>query len=145
MGEGVNECAPLHLGNGRWIAVIRTHSPANMHLLRSTDDGATWIDTGSITRPSEHPAHLLRLADGRVLLTYGNRINGQRGVDARFSSDEGATWTPAVRLIDLPEVDLGYPSSVQLADGKIVTAYYAAKGPGHDGYHMGVVIWSLPE
>lgn len=144
MGEGINECAPLHLGDRKWLAAIRTCSPSDLRLFRSEDDGATWSDCGPVTRASQHPAHLLRLADGRILLTYGNRIAGSTGVEAILSSDEGVTWGEAMQLVALPRVDLGYPSSVQLPGGKVLTAYYAQKGPGYEGYHMGVVVWSAP-
>jgi hypothetical protein len=58
----------------------------------------------------------------------------------RVSSDEGKTWSDPARIIDWWG-DGGYPSSVQLPDGQILTAYYAAKIEGHDRYHMGVVVW----
>jgi hypothetical protein len=32
---------------------------------------------------------------------------------------------------------------VQLADGTIVTGYYAAKSRDYDGYQLGVVRWRL--
>jgi hypothetical protein len=41
-------------------------------------------------------------------------------------------------------MDCGYPSSVQRADGKIVTAYYSQAVENHDRYHMGVAIWDAP-
>ena len=37
--------------------------------------------------------------------------------------------------------DGGYPSSVQLSDGQVLTAYYASGIDGHARYHMGVVLW----
>jgi hypothetical protein len=37
--------------------------------------------------------------------------------------------------------DGGYPATVQLADGRLLTAYYARKTPRHDGYHMATVAW----
>ena len=37
--------------------------------------------------------------------------------------------------------DGSYPSSVQLADGTIVTAYYCQRIATHQRYHMGVVFW----
>ena len=40
--------------------------------------------------------------------------------------------------------DCGYPSSVQRADGKIVTAWYSKASVNHERYHMGVAIWELP-
>jgi len=145
IGEGLNECAPLHLGEGRWLAAIRTTAGRDLRLFASDDDGATWTDRGPVTKADEHPAHLLRLRDGRILLSYGNRNAGQTGVEALLSADEGSTWSAPLRLIELPKVDLGYPGSVQLPDGKVLTAYYARQGPGCDNYHMGVVIWSVPE
>lgn len=145
IGEGVNEGAPLHLGEGKWIAVIRTVSPADCRLYTSDDDGATWTDRGPVTEASQHPAHLLKLKDGRVLMTYGNRRQERPGVEAKFSSDGGLTWTDPLRIQELPMVDLGYPASLELADGRVLTAYYAHSGPGYDGYHMGAVVWKLPE
>ena len=37
--------------------------------------------------------------------------------------------------------DSGYTSSVQLSDGRVLTAYYAKGTPTHGSYHMGTVIW----
>ena len=75
-----------------------------------------------------------------MLLTYGNRRE-PKGVDVRLSSDEGATWSEPIRVVHFIG-DGGYPSSVQLPDGQVLTAYYARAIEGHDRYHMGVVIWS---
>jgi hypothetical protein len=63
---------------------------------------------------------------------------------AKFSSDEGQTWGAPLRLAQTLESDCGYPSSVQRADGKIVTAWYSKASAEHDGYHMGVAIWEAP-
>jgi len=49
-----------------------------------------------------------------------------------------------VRLARSLEQDCGYPSSVQRADGKIVTVYYAKRVENHDRYHMGAAIWEAP-
>jgi hypothetical protein len=92
-----------------------------------------------LTGPSQHPGHFTRLKDGHVLLTYGNRLN-PRGVDVRFSDDEGMTWSEPVRVLDF-QGDGGYPSSVQLPDGQVLTAYYARRIASHNQYHMGVVVW----
>jgi hypothetical protein len=88
---------------------------------------------------------LQRLADGRLLLTFGRRIEGRFGIAARFSNDEGKTWGPPLTLInDLLTRDCGYPSSVQRPDGTIVTAYYASGVASHQRYHMGVALWNPP-
>jgi hypothetical protein len=108
--------------------------------LASEDDAKTWSACGPVTEQSQHPGHFLRLADGRLMLSYGNRT-ADRGVDVRLSGDEGKTWSHPIRVVDFQQ-DGGYPSSVQLPDGQILTAYYARKTTYHDGYHMGVVIWA---
>ena len=75
-----------------------------------------------------------------------------------YSDDGGESWSAPFVLISMPgsdwhKTDCGYPSSVQLDDGTIVTAYYfgpkkpewAAHGlPWHQRYHMGVARWRPP-
>jgi hypothetical protein len=39
--------------------------------------------------------------------------------------------------------DGGYPATVQLADGTLVTAYYCKGTPAHTRYHVGVVRWMI--
>lgn len=131
-----NETALIHLGGGKWLAAARS---SELTLYRSEDDAKTWTSCGPVTQKSQHPGDLLRLADGRLLLSYGNRT-ADRGVDVRFSGDEGNSWSEPLRVADFQK-DGGYPSSVQLPDGQILTAYYASKTAYHDRYHMGVVIW----
>lgn len=135
MDHVTNEPAIFHLGGGRWIAANRFDG---LDLYRSDDDARTWKRIGGLTGTKEHPGHVTRLADGRILLTYGNRTD--RGVDIRLSEDEGESWSDPARLLDFSG-DGGYPSSVQLADGSVLTAYYARTVPIHDGYHMGTVLW----
>ena len=112
-----------------------------VELFASDDDGLTWTGPQRVTARNEINAHLARLQDGRLLLTYGNRVKDQYGVLAKLSSDEGKTWSEPIRLAKTLNTDCGYPSSLQRSDGKVVTAYYAQKGPLSDNYHMGVVIW----
>jgi len=132
-----NETALLHLGDGRWLAAVRENG---LHLHRSTDDARNWEYVARLTGPAQHPGHLLRLRDGRIILSSGNRTAGDKGVDVRESLDEGQTWSEPVRVVDF-QGDGGYPSSVQLPDGQVLTAYYASQIAGHARYHMGVVTW----
>jgi hypothetical protein len=136
-GQFRNETALLHLGDGKWLAAARI---SELQLYASTDDGQTWQSRGAVTQASQHPGHLLRLADGRLLLSYGNRT-ADRGVDVRFSQNEGATWSQPYRVSDFQR-DGGFPASVQLPDGQILTAFYAQTTSQCDRYHMGVVRWS---
>lgn len=141
IGPAHNETAIFHLGGRDWLAAARTDA---MEIFRSTDDGQTWGEMVRVTERNEINGHLARLRDGRLLLSYGNRVAGQFGVMAKFSGDEGRTWGAPVRLARSLEQDCGYPSSVQRADGKIVTVYYAKRVENHDRYHMGAVIWEAP-
>jgi len=154
------ETAILRLRPDRWLAASRIErgpdekTPAlGLELFVSEDEGRTWTPKGPLTSNSggdagQHPGHLLRLKDGRILLTFGMRDFGAIGI--RASDDEGQTWRPGVVLQRLgrgsggygvgdTKGDLGYPATVQLSDGSLVTAYYYSK----PAYHMGVVRWSL--
>lgn len=144
--NGHNETAFFHVGGGKWIAAARRwRNGQAMDLLRSDDDGRTWRYDQPISEAAQHPGHIQRLRDGRLLLTYGNRIKGQYGVAVKFSHDNGKTWSGESLIVDdLTSGDSGYPSSVQLPDGKIMTAYYSVGVPSHRRYHMGTVIWQLP-
>jgi len=132
----IYEPALLHLGHGKWLAAARRDG---LDLYTSEDDAKTWVHRKTLTGPAEHPGHFTRLNDGRVLLSYGNRVK-PKGVDVRFSEDEGTTWSAPLRVVDF-QGDGGYPSSLQLPDGQVLTAYYAERIEGHNRYHMGVVVW----
>ena len=60
------------------------------------------------------------------------------------SHDQGRSWRTDETLVlvaDSTTRDCGYPSSIQLADGSILTAYYAVESsgfwPGSYGWHHG--------
>lgn len=120
--------------DGSLVAMFR-YQPEDkeQHFLRqseSTDGGRTWTQTHS-TGIWGYPPHLLTLSDGRMLVTYGRRKEpfGER---ACVSADGGAAWDTAheLTLCEGVNSDLGYPSSVQLSDGSILTVYY--QDPGDD-------------
>lgn len=146
-----NETDLMYLGGGNWLAAARNleqvadKSAHSVDLYASSDDAQTWtLRRKSLTKPMQHPADLLRLADGRIVLTYGERTPPDFGVDAIISLDDGLTWSAPVRLTKgIGTRDSGYPSSVQLADGSLLTAYYAATSADYAGYQLGVVHWQL--
>jgi len=110
----------------RVIAHIRNHNKANEGetLQSESDDGGkTWSKPHPIGVWGL-PSHLLKLADGRLLMTYGRR-RPPFGNQARLSTDEGRTWSEPITLsADGIGGDLGYPSTAQLDDGTLVTAWY---------------------
>jgi hypothetical protein len=92
----------------------------------SADEGYHWVkrSTPAPDTGEGNPPAMLRLADGRICVTYGVRAK-PFGMRARISSDEGQTWGSEIMLRDDGGGrDLGYPRSVQRPDGKVVTVYY---------------------
>ena len=121
-----HELHAVEAAPGRLIAHIRNHNPRHAGETlqsESTDGGRTW------TTPHEIgiwglPSHLLKLADGRLLMSYGHRRR-PFGNQVRISDDAGATWSEPMGLSgDGAGGDLGYPSTVQLDNGHLVTAWY---------------------
>jgi len=49
-----------------------------VELFRSDDDGVTWVGPQRVTNRNEINAQLLRLKDGRLLMSYGNRVANPR-------------------------------------------------------------------
>lgn len=141
IGTVHNETTIVPLGRNRWLAAAREKQ---VDLIRSDDNGRTWSEPESVTGRNEINGHLLRMADGRILLSYGVRVEGRFGVCAKFSDDEGRTWGPVFRIAASREWDCGYPSSVQLPGGEIVTAWYAKASALSKNYHMGSTVWAAP-
>jgi hypothetical protein len=119
--------------------------PGWIVLYRSDDDGATWhfiskpaTDTG---RHHGNPPSLVKLSDGRLVITYGYRAE-PFGIRARISSDEGKTWGKEIPLrTDGGTWDLGYTRTVQRPDGKMVTIYYFNDSKDTERY-IAATIWS---
>lgn len=131
---GLSEPHVIELSSGKLLAMIRSEPKdrTQCFLLQSesTDGGRTW----SVARSTGlwgYPPHLAQLKNGWVLASYGYR-RPPFGERACISRDEGRTWNLAdeVMLSAGPSADLGYPSSVQLDDGSILTVYYQTEKPG---------------
>ena len=140
------EAAMLHVGEGRWLAASRRFGILDLEVFASDDDAMTWKPICMLDIKPVSSAHLLKLSDGRILLTYGKRgESGDRGIDGRTSLDGGRTWGEPQRLVVLEKSDLGYPDAVELAGGRIVIAYYSDRITQHQRYHMGVVNLSIAD
>jgi hypothetical protein len=91
----------------------------------SDDNGWTWSEPIQ-TAIWGYPAHLLALPDGRVICVYGYRAQPY-GIRLVVSYDGCNSWETSHILSirdDLPNKNLGYPSSVLADDGSIYTVYY---------------------
>ncbi len=116
----------------------------------SSDGGRTWGPIESIVRGlHRQPGDVILLKSGRLLLTFGHR-EPPFGVQALLSRKEAGQWdklaaaTPTAKRPAVPigkaaqwdwqthvllegkaaSADCGYPSSVQVDDGTIVTLHY---------------------
>ena len=121
-----HELHAVEAANGTIVAHIRNHNSANSRetLQSESDDGGkTW----SVPHPIGVwglPSHLLRLRDDRLLMTYGYRRKPY-GNQARISADHGKTWSKPITIsADGANGDLGYPSTVELPNDTLLTAWY---------------------
>lgn len=112
---------------GKLVAMYRHHGKPGRYYLWQTesgDGGKTWTPLHQ-TKIWGYPPHLIRLKDGRLLVSYGRR-KPPFSERACISRDGGKTWDVKneITLCAARNADLGYPASVQLKDGSIVTVFY---------------------
>lgn len=121
-----HELHAVETADERIVAHIRNHNKANSRetlQTESSDGGKTWSVPHAIGVWGL-PSHLLRLKDDRLLMSYGYR-RAPFGNQARISDDHGRTWSkPLVISDDGAGGDLGYPSTVQLDDGSLLSVWY---------------------
>ena len=148
MGRRCNEPALVRLSSGKLLAAVRTGDSGGVALLQSMDQGNTWSEPKRLTPDSVHPADFLMLPDERVLLVVGYRAGtGPYGVRGLVGDKDGTfAWDKRFVLVDdAPSIDCGYPSSVLLKDGRVLTVYYGrSKEHPEWGLHCGAVTYRLP-
>jgi hypothetical protein len=133
IAAGKNETALVALPNGDLVAALRGEDGEQaLHIAHSQDGGATWSAPVQLTGLRQHPADMVVLHDGSLLLTYGNRTPPYR-IEGRISWDGGHAWLDRLLTFsgqlygytvdaDRP-TDLGYPSNA-VYGGQGVTLYY---------------------
>src|SRR5262245_888851 len=142
-----NETALVRLASGKLLAALRTRGAAEVWLAASADDGKTWSEPRKLTPARVHPADLVLLPDRRVLLVTGYRV-GPFGVRGLVGDRDGTfDWGRRFVLVnDAVNADCGYPSSVVLKDGRVLTVSYATGSKDHPGWgvHCGAVTYRVP-
>jgi len=138
IGAGYNETALLLLPDGSLQAAARSIGDQRIDLSLSRDGGFTWSSFRRITGPMQHPADLLRLSNGWILLLYGDRGAEQKMIRGIVSRDEGRTWDISYTCLFSRPVtgDFGYPSAAAWPDGRIAVMYYWA-GDAANSYDGG--------
>ena len=121
-----HELHAVEASDGTLIAHVRNHNSKNANETlqsESTDGSQSWSPPHSIGVWGL-PSHLLRLRDGRLLMSYGHR-RVPIGNLARVSSDNGRSWSEPLTISnDAKSGDMGYPSTVECDDGTLVTVWY---------------------
>ena len=124
------EPALVRTRTGRLVMAVRNQGPENaIWTAWSDDNGKSWTKAQP-TPMIGHPPDLIQLQDGRLLCTYGYRAGRHgdpAGIRASFSADNGETWQIAQEVQirkDFLNGDIGYPETLQMADGRLLTVYY---------------------
>lgn len=126
--DNFHEPHVIGLPDGTLLGAIRAEGAGieggfTVYFCRSDDGGRTW----SVPQPSGicgSPPHLMMHSSGALICTFGRRTTpfGERAV---VSYDCGKTWEDEYVLSDdAPDADMGYPSTVELSDGSLLTVYY---------------------
>lgn len=136
-GEMVS-CEPyaLELPNGEIICHIRVQwegegyrNVFTTYQSKSADGGKTWTKPVQVLTDDQGgaPAHLMLHSSGVLISTYGCRYEQPpHGIRVMFSVDNGESWdTEHIIYENNISSDLGYPSTIELSDGSLLTVFYA--------------------
>ena len=169
--RGVGEGALVRAANGWIVAALRTDLPVRFWPLHqdtfegtavsiSKDEGKSWSPLHFVFGPGRHHANLLRLANGKLVMTVIRRLDlnndklqsYRRGCDAVISHDNGQTWE-VDRMYILDEFSAigtdvdhrhkwrrtlcGHVFSIALDDGRILTTY------GNYNHASTLILWEL--
>lgn len=117
---------------GEVYCILReSRHSGHLYGCRSLDGGQTWGEPER-TAIYGQPGQLFLLNDGRLLCTYGRRT-APFGIRVCLSEDGGRTWPPENEIIlrdDLPNGDLGYPTTIEYEPGKLFCCYYGQTPDG---------------
>ncbi len=132
-GEKLNCCEPhaIQLPDGKIICHFRIEQTFTTYQTVSTDNGKTW-STPIRLLPDQGgaPAHLLYHPSGVLISCYGYR-QAPYGIKVMFSTDGGETWDTDHWLYQNGiSGDLGYPATIYLQDGSLLTVFYAKEAAG---------------
>ena len=146
-GKKLLSCEPyaFELQDGSILCHIRAQRPSGStdpkifttYQSISKDGGRTWSKPEQLLEDNGGaPSHIIRHSSGILVAVYGRR---QRpfGIKAMFSADEGKTWSVDHDLyVDEVSSDLGYPATVELSDGSLLTIFYAHPAEGQPAVIM---------
>lgn len=118
----------IELADGSLLGAIRAQGDGvyhgfTMYTTKSYDRGRSFTEWKALD-VSGSPPHLLLHSSGDVICSFGRR-EAPFSERALVSHDGGETFADEYILDDRPvDGDHGYPASVELDDGSILTVYY---------------------
>ena len=128
IAKNTHEPSVVVTPNNNLTAVLRT-APGDQRgrlSLISHYINNEWTTPTAITEPMQFPASLLTLSNNQILLTYSDRNIEHQRILAKLSSDNGQTWGPSVQISEtFQNCDFGYPSTIEIAEGNLLTTFYA--------------------
>lgn len=145
--ENTLACEPhaIQLPDGKILVHIRVQGNGRFTVYQSesTDGGLSFTAPHQILGDKGgSPAHLYLHSSGKLISTYGYR-EAPYGNRVALSDDGGENWeTDLVLTDDGMSGDLGYPATVELKDGRLLTVFY--ENIGGQSVIM-QKIWELPE
>jgi len=94
-----------------------------IYTVESRDGGKTWENAHFLDLLGA-PPHFLLHSTGALIMVYGRRCEPM-GQYARVSYDQGKTWGDDFMVSPVSSSwDQGYPSTVELKNGDLLTVYY---------------------
>ena len=137
----------VQLPNGRLLGAMRIHGrpiePSfTVYTTFSDDGGYTW-STPKFIGTDGAPPHLLVHSSGAVICSYSRRGGAGNDHERAFVSyDGGETWTEDYLINDKAMYDHGYPATVELSDGSLLSVYYQPY-PGDGACSLLYTKWKL--
>lgn len=119
----------IQLPDGRIICHLRVENKDEtlftLYQSVSLDNGVTWSKPVQIIRDdSGAPGHLILHSSGTLISTISHRSKPY-GIWAIFSENSGESWSEECIIFEGKDTDdLGYPSTIELDDGSMITAFY---------------------
>ncbi len=125
--QHLDEPHVLELPNGNLLGAFRIEGtkPFTMGMTISEDGGKSWGEVYP-TGVSGSPPHLMMHSSGALICSFGRR-EFPCGERAMVSYDYGKTFVDEYVLHNPKDEqgrDLGYPSTVEMDDGSLMTVYY---------------------
>lgn len=134
---GYREPAITVAADGHLVCTLRGNlsivNSSATYIAHSYDNGNIWTSPVRLSGERSHPADITTLSNGYLLATVGVRSPRQQYIAAFLSKDNGLTWNfdrpLCLNQEFIQQSDFGYPSTVEIKPGVLMTAYYESPNP----------------